>query len=262
MMKIKKLYNDVQQVTVQVQRPGGPSRSVELAIPRNEIGLSELVPEFQKLFTAILDVELAGQNVTCRKGCSACCCQLVPLSMPEAFFLRDVIHRFAPKQRAHVLKKMQSVTAALERAGLLEDLRHPGKNNQIDADYFRQGLACPFLEHGACSIYAQRPFICRSYVVTSPKEACEDPYIHEIQKVEIKRNVGAMLAAFAGHHYGIRAIVPMPLALEWAEEYERLKKRRRPGMDMFAENMNCLCSLNDDVVRIEVLGDAARRNSR
>jgi Fe-S-cluster containining protein len=259
-MKIKKLYHDLERVTVRVERAGGPSRTVQLSIPRDEIALAELVPQCHKLFNAILEVELAGQGITCRKGCSACCNQLVPLSIPEAFFLRDAVNRLNAKKRARVLKKMQATTEALERAGLLDDLRHPGKNRQIDADYFGQGLPCPFLEDDACSIYAQRPFICRSYVVTSPKEACADPYANAVEKVEIKRNLGALLAAFAGHLLGVRTIVPLITALEWTEQYENLNKQRRPGMRMLTKLMECLQSLNDEGITIDVQGEQCQEN--
>lgn len=251
-MKIKKLYDDVEQVTVRIERKDGVVRTVKLSIPRKEIGLWELIPQVHKLMNAIVEVETAGLAISCQKGCSACCRQLVPLSIPEAFFLRHAISRLDAGKRTGVLRKLRSTIAALERAGLLDDLRRPGKNRQIDVDYFRQGLACPFLENDACGIYALRPFICRSYSVTSPRQACSDPYAHEIEKVEIKRNVGAMLAAFAGHLYGLKIVVPLPLALEWAERFEGLKRLRKPGTWMFARIMDCLRSQSDDDIRIDV----------
>lgn len=62
---------------------------------------------------------------------------------------------------------------ALEPLGLTERLdRNPADRQTVALEYFAAGVACPFLEDEACSIHADRPLVCREYLVTSPPDLC------------------------------------------------------------------------------------------
>src|SRR5262249_61696224 len=52
-------------------------------------------------------------------------------------------------------------------------------------EYFRLGIDCPFLEDETCMIYADRPLVCRGYVVVSPPELCTDPRAGQVQVVRL-----------------------------------------------------------------------------
>ena len=64
-----------------------------------------------------------------------------------------------------------------KRSGLLELIEHPERlpaetQRRLGLEYFKPQIPCPFLEDESCSIYAERPFVCREYLVTSPAENC------------------------------------------------------------------------------------------
>lgn len=72
----------------------------------------------------------------CKKGCSNCCHYEVSISEVEAQY----IEQLAKKKR----------------------LKHLGSAGDFE------GTPCPFLEHGACSIYTARPFVCRRFHTFAP----------------------------------------------------------------------------------------------
>jgi hypothetical protein len=68
--------------------------------------------------------------------------------------------------------------AALERLGDLIDRMPTGtaeERIELSHEYFRLGIACPFLEDESCSIHPDRPMACREYLVSSPPENCRSP---------------------------------------------------------------------------------------
>src|SRR4051812_22701427 len=160
------------RIDLQVSVPAGPGPPREL-LPLYR-GLAEHLTA-----RAVDAAKAAGHTVSCRKGCGACCRQLVPVSALEARELARVIEQTAEPRRTVLRERFAAARRRLETdapdllAALLrcEELSPP----QIAAlghHYFRLGLACPFLEDESCSIYEHRPVDCRQYLVVSPPEYC------------------------------------------------------------------------------------------
>jgi hypothetical protein len=67
---------------------------------------------------------------------------------------------------------------ALERLGDLIDRMPTGteeERTELSHEYFKLGIACPFLEDESCSIHPDRPMACREYLVSSRPENCRSP---------------------------------------------------------------------------------------
>jgi Fe-S-cluster containining protein len=150
-----------------------------------EVEPKDLLPVLWGIADAVVraraeTVAALGRGVSCRAGCSACCRQLVPISRTEARHVADVVTALEPERRAVILARFAAAKEKLEAAGLLRRLAvlsapgNPDPPVALAADYFRAGVDCPFLEHGSCSIYADRPLRCREYVVVSPAAWCDD----------------------------------------------------------------------------------------
>ena len=92
--------------------------------------------------------------------------------------------------------------------------------------YIRLALVCPFLEDGACSIHARRPFVCRQYLVTSPPTLCANPLTAPVAVVPLPlKPVGSMLAASGNVVGRPQLTVPLMLALAYAERHgEELRR--------------------------------------
>jgi len=227
---------------------------LKFEVPDNEIRLMELLPPMYQLYDRIIASELNDNAaITCRKGCGKCCRQLVPIIIPEAFFLNDLIASFSHKKQVRINARFAKILNTIKTAGLADDFKNPARYHQIDAAYFKLGVKCPFLEDELCMIYQSRPFACREYYVTTAPEYCLDPYQNEVYKLKIKRNLGAMLAAFTSRLY-LLPPVPIPLIFlaNWVGENPDLGTKKWPGDWLFDKMMAALMTLND--AELEITG--------
>ena len=134
------------------------------------------------------DVEQQGHKVSCQKGCGACCRQMVPVSGVEARYLADLVEALPEPRRSEIRGRFDEARRRLAESGLLEKMRHNDQWTDDDyqamgVDYFRQAIACPFLEEESCSIHPQRPVSCREYLVTSPAEHCALPRNENVRTI-------------------------------------------------------------------------------
>jgi Fe-S-cluster containining protein len=98
-----------------------------------------------------------GRDVTCRRGCSACCRLHVVVTKPEAVLARmaaDDVGWQVDRERARLQARMSTTEQWRELS---------------DAD-----RACVFLTPaGECAIYEHRPMACRKYMVISDPVDCD-----------------------------------------------------------------------------------------
>lgn len=115
---------------------------------------------------------------TCGKGCSACCRQLIALSMSECLAIKPYIENLCKDEREELKTKV------LEQCNILE--KHSLTNKEINATqdekvlqdkYFKLDMPCVFLDkENSCSIYKVRPSLCWSYRNYGDKLKCEKDY--------------------------------------------------------------------------------------
>jgi Fe-S-cluster containining protein len=228
----------------------GSSHQSRLLIPGGDIPLMNLIPSMYYLFDRILTVELKKFNVACKKGCSQCCRQLVPVSIPELFYLEKYVKTLPENKQALINEKLEMALAQTETSGVFPR-NGPLNYRNVDQAYFDLNLSCPFLEEGGCVIYKHRPFACREYYVSSDSQYCGNPYRNEIDKVKIKRNIGGLIAAFASRLYSLPPR-PIPLILFqiWADQNRALGNIKWPGIWLFEKIADCLAGLNDEELSI------------
>jgi Fe-S-cluster containining protein len=220
-------------VCAQIPVPAGPARP------------SDLLPACQALTELMVTlgreaVEATGERVTCRAGCGACCRQLVPISEPEARRLAQHVENLPEPRRTDIRRRFQEARERLAAAGMVEQLANV-EQFPYDAvlpfadDYFQLGIACPFLEEESCSIYAERPLICREYLVTSAAEYCAHPTAETIRMVPLPGRASSALLRVGpkpGATHG--RWVPLVLALDWVEMHPD-EAPERPGPEMLRE---------------------------
>jgi Fe-S-cluster containining protein len=188
---------------------------------------------------AVANATDEGRTVSCRKGCGACCRQLVPISELEARRIGEVVAELPEPRRTQVRARFEAARARLDAAGLLELLEQPGRIPAADARtfglrYFTQGIPCPFLEDESCSIYEERPIACREYLVTSPPENCARPTPETIDCVAVPAQVSRAIRWLTADAGAPRASwVPLILAPHWAAAHPH--EPPRPGPDLLRE---------------------------
>lgn len=211
------LVLDDQSLQMQLTVPAGPATPAQLLNLLR--GLTDAVVESAMERSAAQD-----QPISCRKGCGACCRQLVPIAPAEAHRLRKVVDSMPMPRRGEVLGRFEAARAELAVSGMLERLSAPEKTDEssrrvLGIDYFRHGIACPFLEQESCSIYAERPLACREYLVTSPPEHCAQPTPEGIKCLPIAARVSHALRKLEASQQPRRSPwVPLIIALDWASQ--------------------------------------------
>src|SRR5713226_572920 len=109
----------------------------------------------------------------CRRGCAACCHQLVPLTTLEAQRIAQYVSRLPRAERRDLGKAVDrqqqrfSAWAAARPAGGIQD-------RAVNLDYLRQRIPCPFLgPENECRIYPVRPIICRGHHALGSNANCQ-----------------------------------------------------------------------------------------
>ena len=144
-----------------------------ITVPNAAVPAAEVVPALQGLVNAVVEAAEMGKAISCRKGCGACCRQLVPVSRTEGERLLQVVEAMPAERRETLRARFAAAEAAIEAAGLKE--RQGRSDRELSTAYFAMGVPCPFLEDESCSIHPERPLVCREYLVTSPAELCAGP---------------------------------------------------------------------------------------
>ena len=194
-----------------------------VTVPSAPVPAASVIPALQKLVNAVVEAAEtklgeAGGAVSCRKGCGACCRQLVPISRTEAERLLEVIEAMPPGRRAALGARFTAAAASIKAAGLNEKAGRADR--ELSVGYFALGIPCPFLEEESCSIHPERPLVCREYLVTSPAELCAGPQQEGVTPVPVPK---VSLAA-RGLQDERENWLPLALLLDWA------KTRPRGGM--------------------------------
>jgi len=184
-----------------------------------------MLPVFRKACNSVVGAavrfsEKHGRTVSCAAGCGACCRQMVPISPTEARLLKDIFDSLTPERREVIAERFRSARAVLEENGLIGALEADEKPTgpeykDLALKYFRLGIPCPFLENESCSIHAERPLVCREYLVVSPPENCARTNGQPVEVIKIPGEASKALTALEGEP-GFRNWVPLSLSLDWA----------------------------------------------
>ena len=217
-------------MTVQLQF-GEASIQCEANVPFAPVDLPALLPALRLIADQLVDVAIdkaASENksISCKKGCGACCRMAVPVSEPEAHRLREVVDAMPEPQKSRVQERFALGMDVFRRTGLLTNMfqRVSGEEEErsamanLDA-YYATGVPCPFLEEESCSIYDERPLICREYLVTSPAENCANIDGAGVERLPTLARPGDALILIASNLNEQRvASMPMIQLIEWTSE--------------------------------------------
>jgi len=217
----------------------------KVTVPTGPVRLRQMLPVIQALSDAMVgavahDVEQNGHPISCKKGCGACCRQMVPVSPVEARHLAEMIDSFPEPRRTQVLTRFADTRRRLDEAGLLDKLRRPDQWTEEELKtyaqaYFDLGTPCPFLEEESCSIHAQRPVSCREFLVTTPPELCAGPTHEGVRSIVMPFKMWWALARFHSQADS-QALpwVPLIMSPEWSENHPD-DAEPRPGPVLLAE---------------------------
>jgi hypothetical protein len=136
----------------------------------NERRASEAAMLAHRAFDLSLSRNPSDVALACKRGCSYCCHTFVSVFAPEVFRAASWLRTHRPQ----VVERLIELTGATANLDL--DQRHGAH------------LPCPLLQENECSIYSERPLVCRKAVSPSV-DACrvefdggsigiQMPYVH------------------------------------------------------------------------------------
>lgn len=202
---------------------GDKELPLELSLPAQAVEPQAILPALRQLVNDVVAasveaLENHGRHVTCKAGCGACCRQLVPIADFEAHAIAALIERMPEERRAHVRRRFAEAERQLAAARPLDEIiaaLNGDDRYDFAVDYFSYGVACPFLEDESCSIYPDRPLICREYLVHTPVEHCSKVGEHGIGVVPINRASKALFRLSTMHDKPSERRVPLSLVPYW-----------------------------------------------
>lgn len=207
---------------------GGVPLTMQMTIPAKPVKPRRMLPVFQMMAGAFtnLGVEKAaaeGKTVSCKAGCGACCSQAVPLAEIEAFEIAAMVEAMPEPRRTTIRERFEKAVAHFASIGWFERLQNSAAEDaetrsKVVLDYFFERVPCPFLEDESCSIHADRPLVCREYLVTSPAENCAKMEPKTVEGVELPAHPSRTLRRLGQTaDRGAVDFIPLVLALKWAE---------------------------------------------
>jgi Fe-S-cluster containining protein len=220
-------------VTLQIGETADPIR---IALPPGEIPAEGVLPALHTITDMVMAraavaAEAKGRTISCKEGCAACCRHLALISDIEARWLADVVDQMPEPRRSSVRARFAAAARRMTEAGLAElayDAASlpPDRLKGLASSYFQLQLACPLLEGERCSAYNDRPLVCRRALVTSPPEFCSDPGDNRVQLLRVPQLTVAILLMTSDAQPPQPAVVPLPLALDWARSNREEAPRR------------------------------------
>jgi Fe-S-cluster containining protein len=202
-----------------------------LTVPDGPVPATAVLPALQGLVNAVVGAAERGKEISCRKGCGACCRQLVPISRTEGEALLALVEAMPQKRRKAVRARFADAEARITAAGLADrgtrsDRESARSDRALSVAYFALGVPCPFLEDESCSIHPDRPLVCREYLVTSPATLCAGPRQEGVTPVPVpKLSLAARRLQDESETW-----FPLALLMAWSRT-PRTPAKQRPGTE-------------------------------
>src|SRR6185503_11944731 len=84
-----------------------------ITVPSGPVAAPAVLPALQGLVNATVSAAEAGKAISCRKGCGACCRQLVPISRTEGEALLALVEAMPEDRRAAVRERFADAEKAI-----------------------------------------------------------------------------------------------------------------------------------------------------
>jgi len=108
------------------------------------------------------NLELYGDKIQCRKGCSKCCSQIFHITLIDAIIIGEHIRSLPQERREELQQKARDYLTNLPLTG--GEKEHTAGMFAVGVSVVTEGVPCPALgAEGECTIYEARPVICRRF---------------------------------------------------------------------------------------------------
>jgi Fe-S-cluster containining protein len=142
----------------------------EFLIKTNESFASRLDKDFDDLNSRAIE---GGYKIPCKVGCSACCYQIVTINITDAVRIANRIISMNDDEIDKIKKAAEKSTKINRRI-------------KYDSQRWAEQVPCSFLVNNLCSIYDDRPVVCRATNTIEEEGYCDqllndkNPRGHEV----------------------------------------------------------------------------------
>lgn len=203
--------------------------------------LADITPVARLLSTKIVrnvkkKAARTGYSAPCRKGCASCCRYLISLSVPEAFRTVEEVMMLPLRQREEVMNRCFRISQWLQKKlGDCYDTKKTSNGDNLNSQklkeisewYFSKKTPCPFLHDNVCTIYSQRPMVCREHLVACYASPCDKNGTNNSPKVQIPVRIELALKLMTSKLEQTRQeSIVLPCVFDWfldnKERYNRV----------------------------------------
>jgi Fe-S-cluster containining protein len=232
-------------------RIGSENIKISSEISNHPIHIHELLPFFQAITNKVVEIcvneaQQQGKSISCKKGCGACCSQLVPVSRAEGYQLANLVNAMPAERQQVIRERFAQNIRALKDAGVLHlldqkvDANNAVQLRGVGLSYFKLNLPCPFMEEQACSIHEDRPLSCREYLVTSNPVHCAKVIPDTVEGLILPKRVSAIIYKMSRDlNEGDAGFLPLIMLLDRAEELASTQVKR-PAIDLIKQFLSIL----------------------
>jgi len=241
----------------------GGDHEIPARFPTGPAKVLEMLPLARGISEGITAVAIGralsqGEEISCRAGCGECCSQLVPIAPAEAVRLADVVEAMPEGRGNAVRKRFDHAVRRLRAAGLVDRNAAPcqaalraspraGKSLWEDASrrYFDARIPCPFLEEASCSVYPERPMVCREYNVSTPPSLCAT-LSPDARTTPRPVRMSEVMTEFTNKLLGRKDFnIPLTLSLDWARANKEAFEHEGDGKEFTMELVRCIQACDD-----------------
>lgn len=139
----------------------------------------------------------AQGDVPCARGCAGCCQNLILATVAEGLLIAERL-------------RGDAVSGTALRRRLAPEIAR-----LADPGFARRGVRCVFLDRAdSCSIYRDRPIVCRAYAITGDPAQCYDDTIGSVELVDTFAVAARTGTAFAEILPVEEHVVPLAIAVQ------------------------------------------------
>ena len=215
--------------TVDVTINSPDARKVfRVGLPDKDWTLADIVPLARILSDTIIQQVITDHTpeVLCKQGCSKCCRYFISLSIPEVARLSQEIQSKPHQQQEQIIHACLAASKCiLDKRLSQNDLNI----TSISKWYDDLNLACPFLQDDLCSIYDQRPFVCREHFVTGTLPCGSNQYSdNEMVRmpVDISNAMAKLASALEARE---TEFIALPIFVAWLMDNEQRVQQKWPA---------------------------------
>ncbi len=202
--------------------------NISLKVPGWPVKPQVMLPVLQQLANKLANVAeqkaaVAGDAVSCRMGCAACCRQPVPVTEVEVYYLAMIVAQQPEPRRSELRRRFDVAATHFQQMGWLDaysQCEDAATLKSLIQAYCAEDISCPFLENDACSIYAHRPVVCREFLVTSDPVHCSAETDENVHRLPVTLSLMEGLGQMGRTRYlaGTKSFLPLVFSLAWASQ--------------------------------------------